>query len=141
MPEAGAPPSLKKGGGHGRTGGFGYMFQKAFDRPFKRALKDTMDAFHLPADNCFDEARTASIVAKLKTTAANNFKNVHEQLQGTEGAKEMKWSVVSDTIRRFVYGTYERHVIPVYMGSRGILQARTLALQGIARNRCKTSSQ
>ncbi len=113
MPEAGAPPSLKKGGGHGRTGGFGYMFQKAFDRPFKRALKDTMDAFHLPADNCFDEARTASIVAKLKTTAANNFKDVHERLQGTEGAKKMKWSVVSDTIRRFVNGTYERHVIHV----------------------------
>ena len=91
------------------------MFQKAIYEPFKRALKDAIDAFHLPPDNIFDAGRTASIVVKLKINTANNFKSVHEELQETEGEKEMKWSVVSDTIRQFVYGTYERHVIPVYI--------------------------
>jgi hypothetical protein len=73
MAEDGAAPSLKKGGGHGWTGGFGYLFQEVFEKPFIRALKDTMDGIHPPAQYVFDEVLSNTISSRIMAQLKENF--------------------------------------------------------------------
>ena len=40
---------------------------------------------------------------------------MHERLHKEEGDQQMSWNGVSDTIRRFVFGIYDRDKIPVYI--------------------------
>jgi hypothetical protein len=108
-------PHLKQGGGRGRTGGFGYVYNQEFAQPFENALKVTMNTYKLPASSVFNAAVTTQILSKLKTTFANLSRPVHERLQKEENAQTMSWNGVSDTIRRFVFGIYDRDKIPVYI--------------------------
>ncbi len=59
----------------------------------------------------FDAALTKTILSMLKNQFAENSKPVHLTLQDNEGHKKMEWNGVSDTIRRFVFGIYERDQI------------------------------
>ncbi len=70
--------TLKKGGGRGRGGGFGYVFKQQFAKPFEKALKITMKSYSPPANNVFDAALTTQILTMLKTTFADLFRPVHE---------------------------------------------------------------
>ena len=108
-------PHLKKGGGRGRAGGFGYVFKQEFARPFQKALKITMKSYKPPANSVFDAALTTQILTKLKVMFADFSRPVHEKLQKEEDHQKMSWNGVSDTIRRFVFGIYDRDKIPVYI--------------------------
>jgi hypothetical protein len=74
-----------------------------------------MNTYKPPADGHFSAEFTKQILNKLKANFAEKCRHVHESLQKEEGHQEMKWSGVSDTIRRFVLGVYERDKIPVYI--------------------------
>ena len=113
--DEGPAPCLKQGGGRGRTGGFGYVYNHKFAQPFETALRVTMNTYKPPADGHFSAEFTKQILNKLKANFAEKCRHVHESLQKEEGHQEMKWSGVSDTIRRFVLGVYERDKIPVYI--------------------------
>jgi hypothetical protein len=65
----------------------------------------------------FDAALTKTILSMLKNQFAEYSKPVHLTLQDKEGHQKMEWNGVSDTIRRFVFGIYERDQIPVYIES------------------------
>ncbi len=81
--------TLKKGGGRGRGGGFGYVFKQQFAKPFEKALKITMKSFSPPANNVFDAALTTQILTMLKTTFADLSRSVHEKLQDKEDPQKM----------------------------------------------------
>ena len=76
-----------------------------------------MQRIHLPDGNVFDAALTKTILSMLKNQFAEYSKPVHLTLQDKEGHQKMEWNGVSDTIRRFVFGIYERDQIPVYIES------------------------
>ncbi len=107
-------PRLKQGGGRGRTGGFGYLHNQEFAQPFEKALRVTMNKYKPPANSIFHAAVTTQILTKLKTTFADLSRHVHERLKKEEGHLQMSWNGVSDTIRRFVFGIYDRDKIPIY---------------------------
>ena len=107
--------TLKKGGGRGRGGGFGYVFKQQFAKLFEKALKITMKSYSPPANLVFDAALTTQILTMLKTTFSELSKPVYDKMQDREDPKKMTWNGVSDTIRRFVFGIYDRDKIPVYM--------------------------
>ena len=112
-----SPPPLGQGGGRVRTGGFGYLYNHECDQQFNQALNHTMQRIHLPDGNVFDAALTKTILSMLKNQFAEYSKPVHLTLQDKEGHQKMEWNGVSDTIRRFVFGIYERDQIPVYIES------------------------
>ena len=51
----------------------------------------------------------------LKTTFSDLSRSVYDNLQDRDDPKKMTWNGVSDTIRRFVFGIYDRDKIPVYI--------------------------
>ena len=55
------------------------------------------------------------ILTKLKATFADLSRSVHDKLQEKDDPQKMAWNGVSDTIRRFVFGIYDRDKIPVYI--------------------------
>ncbi len=76
-------PCLKQGGGQGRTGGFGnlYNLNQEFAQPFESMLRVTMNTCKPPANSVFNAAVTTQILTKLKTTFADLSRPVHERLQ------------------------------------------------------------
>jgi flagellar biosynthesis protein FliP len=110
-------PCLKQGGGRGRTGGFEYLYNlnQEFAQPFENTPRVTMNTCKTPANSVFDAAVTTQILTKLKTTFADLYRPVHERLQKEEGDQQMSWNGVSDPIRRFVFGIYDRDKIPKYI--------------------------
>jgi hypothetical protein len=72
------PATLKKGGGRGRGGGFGYVFQQQFAKPFEKALKITMKSYSPPANNIFGAALTTQILTMLKTTFSDLSRPVYD---------------------------------------------------------------
>ena len=105
---------LKHGGGRGRTGGFGYLYQQEFAQPFERALAMTIRSHNLPPNDVFEAAYTTMILEVLKASFAEHSRPVHEKLK-KEGGKTMQWNSVSDMIRLFVFGVYDRDRIPLYI--------------------------
>ena len=106
---------LKHGGGRGRTGGFGYLYQQEFAQPFERALAMTIRSHNLPPNDVFEAAYTTMILEVLKASFAEHSRPVHEKLK-KEGGKTMQCNSVSDMIRLFVFGVYDRDRIPLYIG-------------------------
>jgi hypothetical protein len=96
-------PCLKQGGGRGRSGGFGYLYNlnQEFAQPFENTLKVTMNTCKPPANSVLNAAVTTQILTKLKTTFADLSRPVHERLHKEEGDQQMSWNGVSDTIRLF----------------------------------------
>jgi hypothetical protein len=63
---------LKKGGGVGRKGGFGYLHDRRFAEPFAKAVREVMKSHALPADDDSVDARlTLHIIADLKRNGRN----------------------------------------------------------------------
>ena len=112
--EDGPAVGLKHGGGRGRTGGFGYLYKQEFSQPFARALAMTIRSHKLPQNDVFSAAYTKMILEVLKTSFAEMARPVHEKLK-KEGGKTMQWNSVSDMIRLFVFGVYNRDKIPLYI--------------------------
>ena len=54
------------------------------------------------------------ILEVLKASFAEHSRPVHEKLK-KEGGKTMQWNSVSDMIRLFVFGVYDRDRIPLYI--------------------------
>ena len=63
---------LKKGGGVGRKGGFGYLHDRRFAEPFAKAVREVMKSHVLPAaDDSVDARLTLHIIADLKRNVRN----------------------------------------------------------------------
>jgi hypothetical protein len=63
---------LKKGGGVGRKGGFGYLHDRRFAEPLAKAVREVMKSHVLPADDDSVDARlTLHIIADLKRNGRN----------------------------------------------------------------------
>ena len=115
---------LKKGGGVGRKGGFGYLHDRRFAEPFAKAVREVMKSHALPADDDSVDARlTLHIIADLKTKWAQHVMPIYsEEVQAQEIPS---WNTVSDLVRRYAYGTHEGAVLPQYI-SETILKIQDL---------------
>ena len=94
------------------------MHNEAFSAPFAAALSATIGMFEIPADGKFEQQRVMNILTYLQNNITDRFKTVHDHLE-KEAKKNKesptKWQVVSDSVRRYVLGNYQRDVIPSYI--------------------------
>ncbi len=106
---------LKKGGGVGRKGGFGYLHYRRFAEPFADTVREVMKSNALPAADSVDACLTLHIIADLKTKWAQNVMPIYsEEVQAHD---DPSWNTVSDLVRRYAYGTHKGAVLPKYMSN------------------------
>ena len=106
----------KKGGGIGRKGGFGYMFDANFMALFAEALDSVIQMIQFPPNGVFDEEHVAGEQGALHRATLEAFRPIHELIQARKHKKrEIKWLAVTDAVRRYVYGNSMRDVIPSYI--------------------------
>ena len=107
----------KKGGGIGKKGGFGYMFDANFMAPFAEALESVIQMIQFPPNGVFDEEHVAGEQDALHRATLEAFRPIHELIQARKHKKrEIKSLAVTDAVRRYVYGNSMRYyVIPSYI--------------------------
>jgi hypothetical protein len=107
---------LKKGGGVGRKGGFGYLHDPhRFAEPFSEALDRVMKSHALPAGDTVDSRLTLDIIADLKGKWAQHVQPVYIRHGEVTSEERPTWNSVSDLVRRYAYGTHEGAVLPPYI--------------------------
>jgi len=108
--------SRKKGGGKGRKGGHGYMFNAIFKAPFADALEIVPQLVQFPPNGVLDKEHVAAVQNALQRCVLEQFKPIHEAMQARKSKeRNTKWSVLSDAVHRYVYGIYRRDMIPSYI--------------------------
>jgi len=107
---------LKKGGGVGRKGGFGYLHDPhRFAEPFSEALDRVMKTHALPAGDTVDSRPTLDIIGNLKGLWAQHVQPVYIRHGEVTSEERPTWNSVSDLVRRYAYGTHEGAVLPPYI--------------------------